>query len=195
MLQGHPNVVQVENIFEDDDYVHIIMELCHGRELHHNPGFKAYTEHQAGYNSWPPAQVLLWSAKGWRLFLSRFIKLKSIPIVEVFDTTLCIPVNVPFVLNQIGEVSLAFDQETQFGPIPCQTGCFFWDFLFLSTFQRLEHGVPGNENTFMNWSLQVKQIMSAALGMLATCHAQEFLHRDIKPGENSTCKRAIKSLL
>lgn len=30
MLKGHPNVVQLEGVFEDETAVHIVMELCTG---------------------------------------------------------------------------------------------------------------------------------------------------------------------
>ena len=32
-LAGHPNIVQIFNVFEDKSYIHIVMELCKGGEL------------------------------------------------------------------------------------------------------------------------------------------------------------------
>ncbi|KAJ4849450.1 hypothetical protein Tsubulata_013948, partial [Turnera subulata] len=34
-LSGHPNVVDLKAVFEDEDYVHLVMELCAGGELFH----------------------------------------------------------------------------------------------------------------------------------------------------------------
>ncbi|XAR70347.1 Non-specific serine/threonine protein kinase [Bertholletia excelsa] len=34
-LSGHPNVVDLKAVYEDEDYVHIVMELCTGGELFH----------------------------------------------------------------------------------------------------------------------------------------------------------------
>lgn len=33
MLSGHPNVVDLKAVYEDEDYVHLVMELCAGGEL------------------------------------------------------------------------------------------------------------------------------------------------------------------
>eukprot|EP00879_Flechtneria_rotunda_P029180 GHRR01031460.1.p2 GENE.GHRR01031460.1~~GHRR01031460.1.p2 ORF type:complete len:122 (+),score=41.22 GHRR01031460.1:1343-1708(+) len=33
MLSGNPHVVQLFNVFEDDSYFHLVMELCAGGEL------------------------------------------------------------------------------------------------------------------------------------------------------------------
>jgi calcium-dependent protein kinase len=30
---GHPNVIKLEDAFEDDTYVHLVMELCSGGEM------------------------------------------------------------------------------------------------------------------------------------------------------------------
>ncbi|KAF5197520.1 Calcium-dependent protein kinase [Thalictrum thalictroides] len=34
-LSGHPNVVNLKAVYEDEDYVHLVMELCAGGELFH----------------------------------------------------------------------------------------------------------------------------------------------------------------
>lgn len=34
-LSGHPNVVDLKAVYEEDDYVHLVMELCAGGELFH----------------------------------------------------------------------------------------------------------------------------------------------------------------
>ncbi|XVF50755.1 hypothetical protein PTKIN_Ptkin04bG0128700 [Pterospermum kingtungense] len=34
-LSGHPNVVDLKAVYEDQDYVHLVMELCAGGELFH----------------------------------------------------------------------------------------------------------------------------------------------------------------
>jgi calcium-dependent protein kinase len=32
-LSGHPNVVALKAVFEEEEYVHLVMELCVGGEL------------------------------------------------------------------------------------------------------------------------------------------------------------------
>ncbi|KAK9291606.1 hypothetical protein L1049_019555 [Liquidambar formosana] len=34
-LSGHPNVVDLKAVYEEEDYVHLVMELCAGGELYH----------------------------------------------------------------------------------------------------------------------------------------------------------------
>jgi hypothetical protein len=34
-LFGHPNVVDLKAVYEEEDYVHLVMELCAGGELFH----------------------------------------------------------------------------------------------------------------------------------------------------------------
>ncbi|KAL3650470.1 hypothetical protein CASFOL_006873 [Castilleja foliolosa] len=34
-LSGHPNVVDLKHVYEDENYVHLVMELCAGGELFH----------------------------------------------------------------------------------------------------------------------------------------------------------------
>ncbi|KAK1409168.1 hypothetical protein QVD17_35693 [Tagetes erecta] len=34
-LSGHPNVVDLKDVYEEEDYVHLVMELCAGGELFH----------------------------------------------------------------------------------------------------------------------------------------------------------------
>ncbi|KAK3027578.1 hypothetical protein RJ639_042347 [Escallonia herrerae] len=34
-LSGHPNVVELKAVYEEEDYVHLVMELCAGGELFH----------------------------------------------------------------------------------------------------------------------------------------------------------------
>ena len=34
-LSGHPNVVDLKAVYEEEDFVHLVMELCAGGELFH----------------------------------------------------------------------------------------------------------------------------------------------------------------
>ncbi|KAL6205356.1 hypothetical protein ACLB2K_022617 [Fragaria x ananassa] len=34
-LSGHPNVVDLKAVYEEEEYVHLVMELCAGGELFH----------------------------------------------------------------------------------------------------------------------------------------------------------------
>lgn len=34
-LSGHPNIVNLRAVYEEEDYVHLLMELCMGGELYH----------------------------------------------------------------------------------------------------------------------------------------------------------------
>eukprot|EP00201_Polytomella_parva_P018472 CAMPEP_0175055060 /NCGR_PEP_ID=MMETSP0052_2-20121109/9860_1 /TAXON_ID=51329 ORGANISM="Polytomella parva, Strain SAG 63-3" /NCGR_SAMPLE_ID=MMETSP0052_2 /ASSEMBLY_ACC=CAM_ASM_000194 /LENGTH=537 /DNA_ID=CAMNT_0016319843 /DNA_START=31 /DNA_END=1640 /DNA_ORIENTATION=+ len=43
-LRGTLNVVYLEDVFEDDTYVHMVMEYCRGGELVHRIGTRHYTE-------------------------------------------------------------------------------------------------------------------------------------------------------
>ena len=43
-LRGSLNVATLEDVYEDDEYVHIILELCTGGELVHRIGDKHYSE-------------------------------------------------------------------------------------------------------------------------------------------------------
>ncbi|GIL70760.1 hypothetical protein Vretimale_3845 [Volvox reticuliferus] len=43
-LKGSLNIVKLEDVYEDDDYVHIVMELCKGGELWHRIGDRHYSE-------------------------------------------------------------------------------------------------------------------------------------------------------
>ena len=43
-LRGTLNVACFEEVFEDAEYVHIVMEWCRGGELHHRIGDKHYSE-------------------------------------------------------------------------------------------------------------------------------------------------------
>lgn len=48
LLSGHPYIVDVKKVYEDDDNVHIVMELCTGGELFDHIVEKGnYTEHDA----------------------------------------------------------------------------------------------------------------------------------------------------
>lgn len=33
MLHGHPHVVQLQSVYEDDEFFHLVMEYCEGGEL------------------------------------------------------------------------------------------------------------------------------------------------------------------
>ncbi|WOL13092.1 calcium-dependent protein kinase 26 [Canna indica] len=47
-LSGHPNVVDLKAVYEDNDYVHIVMELCAGGELFHRlEKHGCFSEHDA----------------------------------------------------------------------------------------------------------------------------------------------------
>lgn len=43
-LRGSLNVATLEDIFEEENHVHIVMELCQGGELIHRIGSKHYSE-------------------------------------------------------------------------------------------------------------------------------------------------------
>ena len=47
------NVVALEDVFEDDKHVHIIMELARGGELLHNLGKRHYSEGTVRDVLWP----------------------------------------------------------------------------------------------------------------------------------------------
>jgi calcium-dependent protein kinase len=47
-LRGTLNVVYLEDAFEDEDDVHIVMELCRGGELFHRIGKRHYSEKTVG---------------------------------------------------------------------------------------------------------------------------------------------------
>lgn len=47
-LSGHPNVVNLKAVYEEDDYVHLLMELCEGGELFHQlEKHGRFSEHDA----------------------------------------------------------------------------------------------------------------------------------------------------
>ncbi|RWV79079.1 hypothetical protein GW17_00059848 [Ensete ventricosum] len=47
-LSGHPNVVDLMAVYEDNDYVHLVMELCAGGELFHRlEKHGCFSEHEA----------------------------------------------------------------------------------------------------------------------------------------------------
>ncbi|KAG8662139.1 calcium-dependent protein kinase 26 isoform X1 [Manihot esculenta] len=47
-LSGHPNVVNLEAVYEEDNYVHLLMELCAGGELFHRlQKHGRFSEHDA----------------------------------------------------------------------------------------------------------------------------------------------------
>ncbi|PIN05617.1 Ca2+/calmodulin-dependent protein kinase, EF-Hand protein superfamily [Handroanthus impetiginosus] len=47
-LSGHENVVDLKAVYEEEDYVHLLMELCAGGELFHQIEKKGrFTEHEA----------------------------------------------------------------------------------------------------------------------------------------------------
>lgn len=43
-LKGSLNIVKLEDVYEDDECVHVVMELCKGGELWHRIGDKHYSE-------------------------------------------------------------------------------------------------------------------------------------------------------
>jgi hypothetical protein len=43
-LRGCLNVASLEEVYEDDAHVHLVMEACHGGELHHRIGDRHYSE-------------------------------------------------------------------------------------------------------------------------------------------------------
>ena len=47
-LQDDPHVVRLINVFEDENFIHIVMEACQGGELVHTSGVQAYSEQQVG---------------------------------------------------------------------------------------------------------------------------------------------------
>lgn len=47
-LSGHPNVVDLKAVYEDEDFVHLVMELCAGGELFHQlEKYGRFAEHEA----------------------------------------------------------------------------------------------------------------------------------------------------
>lgn len=47
-LSGHPNVVDLKAVYEDNDYVHLLMELCAGGELFHQiEKYGSFSEYNA----------------------------------------------------------------------------------------------------------------------------------------------------
>ena len=48
-LRGSLNMATLEDIFEDDSSVHIVMELCQGGELVHRIGNKHYSERTVSF--------------------------------------------------------------------------------------------------------------------------------------------------
>lgn len=47
-LSGHPNVVDLKAVYEEEDYVHLLMELCAGGELFHQiEKHGRFSEHEA----------------------------------------------------------------------------------------------------------------------------------------------------
>lgn len=47
-LKGSLNIVKLEDVYEDSEYVHIIQECCKGGELWHRIGEKHYSERTVG---------------------------------------------------------------------------------------------------------------------------------------------------
>jgi calcium-dependent protein kinase len=43
-MRSQLNVVALEDVFEDEGSVHVVMELCKGGELLHNLGKRHYSE-------------------------------------------------------------------------------------------------------------------------------------------------------
>lgn len=52
-LRGCLNVAALEDVFEDDTHVHMVLEYCKGGELHHHIGDTVYS----GGQHWPHAAV------------------------------------------------------------------------------------------------------------------------------------------
>ncbi|KAF5729941.1 calcium-dependent protein kinase 26-like [Tripterygium wilfordii] len=60
-LSGHPNVVNLKAVYEDDDYVHLLMELCAGGELFHRlEKHGRFSEYDAGVIFRQLMQVVLY---------------------------------------------------------------------------------------------------------------------------------------
>jgi calcium-dependent protein kinase len=47
-LSGSLAVVRLVDVFEDDDSVYLVQELCRGGELHHRIGARHYSERTVG---------------------------------------------------------------------------------------------------------------------------------------------------
>lgn len=43
-LRGSLNIATLEDVYEDEEHVHIVMEMCNGGELVHRIGNKHYSE-------------------------------------------------------------------------------------------------------------------------------------------------------
>lgn len=60
-LSGHPNVVDLKAVYEDEDYVHLVMELCAGGELFHRlEKFGRFSEAEARVLFMQLMQVVLY---------------------------------------------------------------------------------------------------------------------------------------
>lgn len=51
-LKGCLNVVELHDVFEDDEYVYIVMETCAGGELHDRIGEAHYSERTVRLEFW-----------------------------------------------------------------------------------------------------------------------------------------------
>ncbi|KAG6502207.1 hypothetical protein ZIOFF_042096 [Zingiber officinale] len=60
-LSGHPNIVDLKAVYEDDDYVHLVMELCAGGELFHRLEKHGYfSENEAAVLFRPLMEVVMY---------------------------------------------------------------------------------------------------------------------------------------
>ena len=50
-LEGALNVARLEELYEDDEHVHIVMEFCSGGDLCHRIGKDHYSERTVGFMS------------------------------------------------------------------------------------------------------------------------------------------------
>lgn len=60
-LSGHSNVVGLKAVYEEEDYVHLVMELCSGRGLFHQlQQHRRYSESRAKVLFWHLMQVIFY---------------------------------------------------------------------------------------------------------------------------------------
>lgn len=60
-LAGHPNVVDLKAVYEEEDYVHLVMELCAGGELFHQlEKHGKFSEAEARVLFWQLMEVVIY---------------------------------------------------------------------------------------------------------------------------------------
>lgn len=47
LVSGHPNIVEIHGVYEDDDYIHMVLELCDSPDLYDRVSSRVFDEHEA----------------------------------------------------------------------------------------------------------------------------------------------------